>query len=252
MNDADSGTAGGRKARGFDENERPTSPGQLPRTRTSRWRSVASAALQRGFGRLADEDAGRGGEPEGSSSTSEPSEDGGIDVEVDVEVDAEGSAVDPVAPDATTEPAVVHEGPATKQSVPQPGRPTRYRGPSGTMRIRAREDLGPTGTMVIRRRPTQWRPGRRTWVKVLGFAAACVLVIVVGYRGDRSAGQEASAAPLSPSSAPLGEAPTAAPAPPPAELSNVEPAVPTVAVPAPNPPRRATPHKAPRSKSTVF
>ncbi len=248
MNDADSGTAGGRRARGFEENERPTSPGQLPRTKTSRWRSVASAALQRGFGRLADEDAGRGSEPEGSSSTSESTGDGSIDVDVD----ADASALDPVAPDASTEPAAADHAPATKPRLPQPGRPTRYRGPNGTMRVRAREDLGPTGTMVIRRRPAPWRPERRTWLKVLGFAAACALVVVVGYRGDRSAGREAAAAPLAPSSAPIGEAPIAPAAPSPVEPSDVAEVAPTVAAPATSPPRRATPHRGARPKSNVF
>jgi hypothetical protein len=249
MNDADSGTARGRRARGFDENERPTSPGQLPRTKTSRWRSVASAALQRGFGRLSDEEFDQGNEPEGAQSTSESSGDGSIDVDVDVEV----SDLDPVAADAPTEPAVSHDAPVTKPSVPQPGRPTRYRGPNGTMRVRAREDLGPTGTMVIRRRPANWRPGRRGWVKVLGFAAACALVVVVGYRGDRSAGQEAAATPLAPSAAaPVAQSPIAPAVVPTVEPSDVAQLAPTVAAPVTSPPRRAAAHKGPRSKSTVF
>ncbi len=247
MNDADSGTAGGRRARGFEENERPTSPGQLPRTRTSRWRSVASAALQRGFGRSSDGDFDQGNEPERPSATSESPGDGSIDVDVDVDA----SDFDPVAPDAATEPAAAPDAPATKPGMPQPGRPTRYRGPNGTMRVRAREDLGPTGTMVIRRRPTEWHPGRRAWIKVLGFAAACALVVIVGYRGDRSAGREAAAAPLAPSAAALGEAPIAPAAPPPVP-SDVAEVAPTVAAPAPSPPRRTPPHKGARSKSNVF
>ena len=240
MNDADSGTAGGRRARGFEENERPTSPGQLPRTKTSRWRSVASAALQRGFGRLSDEDVDQRNERQGAPSTSDETGEDAIDIEVEV------SAFDPVAADASTEPAAAVVAPAVEAGVPQPGRPTRHRGPNGTMRIRLREDLGPTGTMVIRRR-TDWRPGRRAWVKVLGFATACALAIVVGYRGDRSAGQAAAAAPLAPSSAPVAPA-----APPPVQPSDLADVAPAVAAPAASTPRRASPHKGARSKSNVF
>lgn len=143
----------------FDVEEGPTRPGTPPRTATSRWRAVTSAALERGFGRLSDGDFDQGN------------------------VDAVTSV--------PTMPAVVAVADPPAEIAPDPGPATppttgnsRAFGPRGTMRMPSRSDRGPTGTVRMPRRaapaapaaPTPRRPHK--WRALILFAlVGCVQVV---------------------------------------------------------------------------
>src|ERR1700722_16001898 len=140
----------------FTEHERPTRPFAAVKTSTSRWRAVASAAIQRGFGRKSEGDFDLGPAPDGETGDPPTNE-----VAVDDHVDEPEPPVEaPV--ETSVEPNV--ELPASVRTAPAPiDRPTRDLGPRGTVRIVPRRDLGPTGTVLIRRVSTPgWSPSRRT------------------------------------------------------------------------------------------
>jgi hypothetical protein len=252
MNDIDARIAKNREGEDFEEDERVTQPGTAPRTKTSRWRAVASSALQRGLGRLSDGDFDQGNEPEAPAPSCVRAETA-VDVEVEVEVG--DGAMETADSGAPTEQERQDDTPPESAPVPrwlEPGRPTRDFGPHGTTRIVIREDLGPTGTMKIRRRRSPGTGGRRAGVKLLGFVAACAVVVVIGYRGDRSTGREAAAATLAPPSS-AAVLPVAAPAlvEPAATPSSVVEA--STAAATGDPPRRAAPgRKGSHGKSNVF
>jgi hypothetical protein len=162
---------GAREA--FEPEEHPTRPASPARTKTSRWRAVTSAALERGFGRQSDGEYDEGPEPgsqplsaaasdDGGSSVPEPLEDAGVDVvfEPSIPPPAELPTAEPVAAVAP-----------------------RALGPRGTVRMAAmpgRADRGPTGTMRIPSRAgavasfVAWRPTQRTSAVLVVFAVlAC-------------------------------------------------------------------------------
>jgi len=235
----------------FTENERPTRPFAAVKTSTSRWRAVASAAIQRGFGRKSEGDFDLGPAADGETGDP-PVDEASLDIHVE-EQEPRGEA--PV--ETSVEPHVDLAG--SGRTVPAPiDRPTRDLGPRGTVRIVPRRDLGPTGTVLIRRVSTPgWTPPQRMGggavMKVLTLAVACTLLTVAFYRGSRPAMQ--SVAPLVPQVVESPPVSTASPSsdPEPAPATELAPTATTAAAaPAAHaPPRRPAASKPPRVKSSA-
>ncbi len=249
MNDAKARETGA----GFTEHERPTRPFARLRTATSRWRAVASAAIQRGFGRESDGDFHLGNDQAEDGAREAPGpEASDEELSIDVHVEEQAPVMPSVVLCESIRPAVVRVE-----------RPTRDFGPRGTIRMVPRRDLGPTGTVLIRRRPApRWmeapRLSTRVWARIATLAAACAVVTVIAYRG--------SAQPPLPTTVPSPATPaqlpvvTATPVPPLEPSPTVEPSATSTAAtaaaaaapPVRAVPRRSAASKAPRVKSTVF
>jgi hypothetical protein len=183
MNDIDPGPASASST-DFSPTERPTSPRSAGITSTSRWRTVATAALAHGFGRLSEGEFDEGRAPD-------PTEPSPIErVKTDPPVDdfvAVGAPVD--APPKTcvlvADPAVVSL--PVEASVEVKPLPRRDLGPRGTVRIIAREDRGPTGTVRIRARASANRPKPATRQRVLTVSfvgALCAILAAASYGRD--------------------------------------------------------------------
>jgi hypothetical protein len=163
---------------GFEREEHPTQPASPPRTKTSRWRAVTSAALERGFGRLSDGEYDEGPEAAtsapvtvaaddgGSTEAQEPDGGPGVDVEF-------APSIVPPAPPPMGEPPVAE--------------PSRAPGPRGTVRMAAvsrREDRGPTGTVRMASRAeavasfVAWQPPPRTSAVLVVFTLLAIAQFV--------------------------------------------------------------------------
>lgn len=253
------------------EEEHPTRPVPKLKTSTSRWRAVASAALQRGFGRMSEGDFHLGNAPAPTPAEPSTAEAGDASQpESDAHLVAQSGTepiADAVSPEDGVEMGIDIPVEYFDPKVFSAPRPSRDFGPFGTVRIVARRDLGPTGTVLVRRRSqpdlgvlSRVTPRHRFWIKV-GTAAAAGLVVValVATRSDPPHPEPAVAAPtpvivappaIDPSPAMVPESTTPAPA---LDPTAAPLAAPTVAAPSP---RTATPakagNKAPRPKSAVF
>jgi hypothetical protein len=221
----------------FEPDEHPTKPPARAGSSTSRWRTVASAALQRGFGRLSEGDF-----------------DQGPDLEVEW--------------DPGSSPAVARE--ALVDPVPNDGvhvAPRPDLGPRGTLRIPLRPKVvqptlrmkaPPRSSIATIRIP---RP-RPTWPRIpvlvfLGLLAGAALGTGLGTRAGESAAAPPPAASSETNSTPPLETPPAYPVLPsePAPVQAVSPAVetsPPPTIPARARPRPTTSPRRASSKASVF